>query len=160
MNQALLEQLVREAIRICQTGINAGQSPFGAVVARPDGEIVATAHNTVRATCDATAHAEINVLRRACHELGTIDLADHILASTCEPCPMCAAAIHWANIGTLVYGASIEDAASAGFRELPLPCAEIYARGESAIRIVPGVAAQQCAALFEAWSQGPFPNPY
>src|SRR5438105_711852 len=101
-----LERYTRAAIDICRAGIAAGQSPFGCVIVHPYERVIA-AHNTVWQTGDITAHAEIDCLRKACAALGTIDLSDCILISTTEPCPMCAAACHWARINTIYYGASI-----------------------------------------------------
>lgn len=152
--------LMQKAIEVATIGIAAGESPFGAVIATASGDEVCRAHNVVRASCDATAHAEIAVIRLACAKLGTVDLHGHILATTCEPCPMCASAIHWARLNAVVYGASIADAASAGFNELWLPAGELYARGRSGVQVHPGVLHDECAKLFEVWKFGPKPVPY
>ncbi len=88
--------------------------PFGAVVVLK-GEVIASGHNQVVSSHDPTAHAEIVAIRRASEKLGRFDLSDCEIYSTCEPCPMCYAAIHWAKIKRLVYGATREDAASIGF---------------------------------------------
>jgi len=88
--------------------------PFGAVIVK-DGEIIATAHNRVIESNDPTAHAEINVIRKASKLLGRFDLSDCEIYSQCEPCPMCFAAIHWAKMKTLYVGANRYDAADVGF---------------------------------------------
>lgn len=93
--------------------INDG-GPFGAVIVR-NGEIISCAHNEVVKTNDPTAHAEITALRKASSTLGRFDLSDCEIYSSCEPCPMCFAAIHWAKIKKLYYGASREDAANIDF---------------------------------------------
>ena len=90
--------------------------PFGAAVVTPDGRIFA-ASNTVLGDHDPTAHAEVNVIRKACAELGTHDLTGSILYTTCYPCPMCLGAIIWTNIKEVHYGATPQDAASIGFRD-------------------------------------------
>lgn len=154
------DALMRRAVAVCRRGILAGQSPFGAVVATWDGQIVSEAHNSVRAGCDPTAHAEVNAIRAAASRLRTIDLSGHVLFTTCEPCPMCAAAIHWARIDAVYYGARIEDAARAGFHELTLGCAELYRAGGSGVAVHADVLRAECAALFTAWQQGPRPEPY
>lgn len=151
---------MRAAIEVCETGVAAGQSPFGAAIGRNDGTLVATAHNTVRLTSDPTAHAEVNVIREACRRLGTIDLSGYILATTCEPCPMCAAAIHWARLEAVVYGATIEDAVEAGFDELSLECAKLYDLGGSGVKTHRGILQEECKALFRLWKEGPNPTPY
>lgn len=81
-------QLMQKAIKQARTGIREGQTPFGAVIANDRGEIIVEAHNTVRADCDSTAHAEINAIRSACQTVGGIDLSGHIMVTTCEPCPI------------------------------------------------------------------------
>jgi guanine deaminase len=71
----------------------------------------------VVATNDPTAHAEILAIRRASKELNSFDLSSCILFTTCEPCPMCFAAIHWARIPRMYYGCTREDAAEIGFSD-------------------------------------------
>jgi tRNA(Arg) A34 adenosine deaminase TadA len=83
-----------------------GEVPVGAVVVAPDGRIVARAGNRTRAAHDPTAHAEILALRAACAAAGSERLAGHALYVTLEPCPMCAAAISFARIARLYYGAA------------------------------------------------------
>ena len=83
-----------------------GEVPVGAVIAAPDGRIVAAAGNRTRELCDPTAHAEIVALRAACAAAGTERLPGHVLWVTLEPCAMCAAAIAAARIARLVYGAA------------------------------------------------------
>jgi len=97
--------------------------PFGCAIARGD-ELIAVAHNTVVATTDVTAHAEVNALRLACKTTGQIHLDGCVVATTCEPCPMCMAALHWARVETVYFGASIADADAAGFNELQVPAAD------------------------------------
>src|SRR5438105_5081837 len=108
---------LRLAIKKTRDGIQAGQSPFGSLIVK-DGKVVACTHNTVWATTDPTAHAEVNCIRAAAKALNSIDFKGSTLYSTTEPCPMCLAAIHWAKIDRVVFGATIADAASAGFAEL------------------------------------------
>jgi len=88
--------------------------PFGAVIVCK-GKIIAKAHNTVLKNNDPTAHAEINVIRQASKKTKKFDLSGCELYSTCEPCPMCFAAIHWARINKIYYGADSKDAAKIGF---------------------------------------------
>ena len=91
--------------------------PFGAVIIDKNGEIVSIASNTVLKDNDPTAHAEVNAIRKACEKLNTYDLKDYILYTSCEPCPMCLSAAIWANIKTIYYGCTKEDANSIGFRD-------------------------------------------
>ncbi len=82
-----------------------GEVPVGAVVVDPAGQVVAKAGNRTRELNDPTAHAEILALRAACAAAGSQRLPGHALYVTLEPCPMCAAAIGFARIARLYYGA-------------------------------------------------------
>ncbi len=90
--------------------------PFGAVIVR-EGVIIARGHNKVLKNNDPTCHAEIQAIRAACKALGTFDLNGCELYTSCYPCPMCLSAIIWANIKTVYYGNTAEDAAAIGFRD-------------------------------------------
>jgi guanine deaminase len=109
------EQFMREAIKEAEAGVRAGRGgPFGCVIVRR-GEIVARGNNRVTSTNDPTAHAEITAIREACQTLGTFALEDCELYTSCEPCPMCLAAIYWARIPRLYFGNTRADAAAIGF---------------------------------------------
>jgi len=146
------ERFLREAIRLSLDGMQAGAGgPFGAVVVR-DGEIVGRGSNRVTSTNDPTAHAEIVAIRDACTRLERFSLAGCQIYSSCEPCPMCLAAIYWARLDRLVYAATRADAAQAGFddahihREIPLPA---DARSLSTAQALQ----QEALVALEAWTQ-------
>src|SRR3989304_3950276 len=141
-------QLMKLAIEKCRQGIALGQSPFGCAIAR-DGSLLSCSHNTVVLSTDITAHAEVNAVREACREVGDIFLDGAIVATTCEPCPMCMAALHWARVNTVYYGATIADADAAGFNELQLPAAELLRLGGSRLKLVPKVLAKEWRQLFD-----------
>ena len=153
------ERLMRLAIEAAHQGIRAGQSPFGCAIAS-DAGVVAVAHNQVLATTDITCHAEVNAVRQACRAIGDVHLTGFTVATTCEPCPMCTAALHWARVGIIYYGASIADAAAAGFNELEVPAGELLRLGSSSVEIVPGVLAPECKELFREWAQNPAARSY
>lgn len=90
--------------------------PFGACIVK-EGIIIGKGSNQVLKNNDPTAHAEIMAIRDACNKLNSFDLKDCELYTTCFPCPMCLAAIIWANIKTVYYGNTKEDAAGIGFRD-------------------------------------------
>ncbi|HRX83365.1 MAG TPA: nucleoside deaminase [Pirellulaceae bacterium] len=144
--------LMQLAIDKAREGIEAGQSPFGCAIARGD-DLIAVSHNTVVATTDVTAHAEVNALRLGCKTTGQIHLEGCVVATTCEPCPMCMAALHWARVETVYFGASIADADSAGFNELQVPAAEVLKIGGSKVALVSGVLSAECRDLFQRWLQ-------
>ena len=124
-----------------------GEVPVGAVVVAPDGRIVARAGNRTRADRDPTAHAEILALRAACAALGSDRLPGHDLYVTLEPCPMCAAAIGFARIRRLFYGA--EDPKSGGVAHGP----RIFAHPQAHHRpeVYDGIAAEEAASLLRAF---------
>lgn len=146
--------LMRLAIDKCREGLAVGQSPFGCAIAR-DGKLLSCSHNTVVMTTDITAHAEVNAVREACREIGDILLEGAIVATTCEPCPMCMAALHWARVDTVYFGATIADADTAGFNELQLPAAELLRLGGSHLKLVSGVLSEECKRLFSEWNANP-----
>ena len=146
--------LMKLAIDKARAGIATGQSPFGCAIAR-DGQLLSCSHNTVVLTTDITAHAEVNALREACREVGDIFLTGAIVATTCEPCPMCMAALHWARVETVYFGATIADADEAGFNELRLPAAELLRLGRSELKLVPQLMAAECRRLFDDWLAKP-----
>ena len=147
-------ELMRLAIDKCRQGLALGQSPFGCAIAR-DGEILSCSHNTVVLTTDITAHAEVNAIREACRHTGNIFLDGAIVATTCEPCPMCMAALHWSRVEAVYYGATIADADSAGFNELQLPAAELLRLGGSKLKLIPKVLPEECKELFAEWKANP-----
>lgn len=133
------EELMQEAILLSIENVKQGGGPFGAVIAK-DGEIVATGVNRVTCECDPTSHAEVNAIRAASARLGTFNLSDCEIYSSCEPCPMCMGAIYWARLKKVYYANTKEDAKEIGFddsfiyEELALPYAERSLDYESLLR--------------------------
>lgn len=148
------ERWMSLAIEQARAGIASGQSPFGAVVVR-GGALVAGGHNEVWKRTDPTAHAEVVAIQRASAAIRTIDFRGCTMYTTCEPCPMCAAAIHWSNFDAVYFGATIDDAQRAGFRELTLAAADLYRQGRSGVKLASGVLQRECAALFGEWLSRP-----
>ena len=99
-----MEEALGEAERAAQLG----EAPIGAVVVAPNGDIVARGHNLTIAASDPTGHAEIIALRRACLKVKSERLPGYDLYVTLEPCAMCAAAISFARIRRLYFGATDE----------------------------------------------------
>lgn len=147
-------EFMRRAIAKAREGIAEGQTPFGACLVK-DGHVVAAEHNGVWATTDSTAHAEVQAIRAACRTLGTVDLSGAVIYSTCEPCPMCFSAIHWARISTIAFGARIEDARALGFSELTIPNETMKRQGGSPVEIVPDFLRDECLALFREFAARP-----
>ena len=146
MNPAFL----REAIRLSIEKMEGNEGgPFGAVIVR-GGQIVGRGWNRVTSTNDPTAHAEIVAIRDACSRLKTFSLAGCEIYTSCEPCPLCLAAIYWSRLDRIYYAASCDDAAAIGFddrtfyRELAKPAAE------RSVPMVQALRDEACVAL-QAW---------
>jgi len=138
------------AIEKAKQGIRKGQTPFAAAIVRKN-IIISCVHNIVWQKMDITAHAEINAIRLACKKLKTVDLSDCVIYSTCEPCPMCFSACHWAKISKIVYGTRIENARAAGFSELLISNQNMKKLGKSRIKIVKDFMPKENLLLFALW---------
>jgi tRNA(Arg) A34 adenosine deaminase TadA len=108
-------KFMREAIRLSFEKMRGNfGGPFGAVVVRKN-KIIGRGWNRVTSTNDPTAHAEISAIRDACKKLKTFRLDDCELYVSCEPCPMCLAAIYWARLRKVYYANTRKDAARIKF---------------------------------------------
>ena len=127
-----------------------GEVPVGAVVVGPGGDMIAQAGNRTRADLDPTAHAEVLAIRAACRLLGSERLIDCDLYVTLEPCPMCAAAISFARIRRLYWGAG--DPKSGGVEHGP----RVFSHPTCHHRpeLYPGIAEAESAALLAAFFAG------
>ena len=106
---------MEQAIALATENVTSGSGgPFGAVIVR-DGKVIATGVNRVTTTYDPTAHAEVTAIRNACAALKSFRLDGCEIYTSCEPCPMCLAAIYWAHCDAIFYGNTTRDAAEAGF---------------------------------------------
>lgn len=93
---------IRRTFELARTSVKNGNHPFGALLVR-QGQIVLEAENTVVADGDVTAHAELELVRKACRSLSPQVIGECTLYTSTEPCPMCAGGIFWAGITHLVY---------------------------------------------------------
>lgn len=153
------EEFMRHAIALSRRGMEAGAGgPFGAVVV-VGGKVVAEGWNQVTSTNDPTAHAEIVAIRRACTALGRYELKGATVYTSCEPCPMCLAALYWSRCDAVVYANDRVQAASIGFddellyREIPKP---IEARALPMRRLL----AAEALEVFRDWAAKPDKVPY
>lgn len=99
------EYYMQQALRESRAAFDEGEIPVGAVIVG-NGSIIARAHNNTERLQDVTAHAEMLAFTAATNFLGAKYLTDCTLYVTLEPCPMCAGAAGWTQIGRIVYGAS------------------------------------------------------
>ena len=125
--------------------------PFGAAIVK-DGKIISLAHNEVIKTNDPTAHAEIVAIRKATKLLGRFDLSDCEIYSTCEPCPMCYSAIHWAKMKTLYVGANRYDAADIGFDDQYIYDV-ILGKATNEQVATHNIDHEECLAPFKEWAK-------
>ena len=141
---------MQEAIALATENVATGRGgPFGAVVVR-DGEVIATGVNLVTASNDPTAHAEVTAIRNACKSLATFQLDGCDVYTSCEPCPMCLAAIYWARCRMIYYGNTATDAASVGFDDSVLYGEMKKPLSERSIPIVQ-MLPDEAWASFAAW---------
>ena len=152
MSKRVDERFMKFAIAKAKEGLESGQTPFGACIIK-NGEVVSCEHNIVWQSTDITAHAEIHAIRKACRKLNTINLSGCVIYSTCEPCPMCFSACHWANISRIVYGAKIEDAKEFGFSELFISNEKMKQIAKSSIEIIGDLLREESIELFNLWSK-------
>lgn len=135
------------ALRQAQMAADSGEVPIGAVVVCRD-RIVATGHNMTETLGDPTAHAEMIALTAACDAVGGKYLNDCTLYVTVEPCPMCAAALGWAQLGRLVYGASDP---KRGYSQFRMTDADGNATAKTLLhpktQITSGVLEERCSQL-------------
>lgn len=146
MGQALAEALAHLAE---QAG-----GPFGACLVKGD-EVLALTHNTVLKDRDPTSHAEMNAIRLAAAKLKTYDLSGCEIYTTTEPCPMCFAAIHWARLGRVIYGTTIQEVARLGFHEMTIGSQQMRTLGKSPVTIYPAFLLAECRQLLKIWEQIP-----
>ena len=146
------ENFMHEAIKLAEQGMQSGRGgPFGCVIVR-QGEIVGRGHNRVTSTNDPTAHAEITAIRDACASLETFQLTDCELYTSCEPCPMCLAAIYWARIPVVYYGNNRADAAAIGFDDEFIYQQVSLPPEKRAIKMTP-LLRDAAQMTFQAWAK-------
>ena len=105
---------LQQAIDLAIQSANEKGGPFGAVIVQ-NGTIIGRGYNQVTENCDPSAHAEIIAIRNACKTINNYRLENCIIYASCEPCPMCMSAIYWAHIPKVIYAATSQQAALAGF---------------------------------------------
>jgi len=143
---------MRRAIALALENVRTARGgPFAALVAK-HGSVIGEGANSVTATNDPTAHAEIVAIRAACRALGTFQLTDCELYTTCEPCPMCLGAIYWARPARVFYAGVAADAANAGFDDAFI-YEELRRPPESRRIPMTQVMREESLAIFAAWKQ-------
>lgn len=154
------EQMEREqkfilaAIELSREGMKSNDGgPFGCVIVKGD-EIVGRGNNRVTSTNDPTAHAEVVAIRDACKHLGTFQLDDCEIYTSCEPCPMCMGAIYWARPKKVYYANTRSDAAAIGFDDSLIYGELILPLNQRKIAIE-CIGRDEAIKVFEEWNNKP-----
>ena len=152
-------KFMKKAIRLSIANVEKGKGgPFGAVIVK-DGKVIARGANSVTSTNDPTAHAEVVAIRKACKILKTYQLTGCEIYTSCEPCPMCLAAIYWARPDRIYFANSKEDAAAINFddkliyEEIAKPISERKIFTQQLLR-------DEALAAFRKWETSPFKIEY
>ena len=140
------EHCMRLALEEAVRSREKGGKPFSSLLVK-DGQVVGRAHNRALQDSDPTSHAELNLVRSYCIENRTADLRGYTLYASCEPCAMCASAIAWANVSTVVFGADHSDIAGVPSDSPHLSCQEVIERFGGFVQVVPHVLREESAAL-------------
>jgi tRNA(Arg) A34 adenosine deaminase TadA len=155
------KKFMRAAIKEAKKASARGDYGIGAVIVK-DGKIIARAGETLKSKPDpVTGHAEIGAIRKACKKLKSGYVEGGILYSTHEPCPMCSAAVYWAKVGKVVYGASRQDmidhmnskgSQKFAWRQIDISCKDILGKSipNLNIEVVEGFMREDCLELFDS----------
>jgi tRNA(adenine34) deaminase len=133
------QRLLRAAIALSARARDAGNQPYGALLADAEGRVLLEACNTQVAERDVTAHAELNLVRAASRRFDCDTLAACTVYASGEPCPMCAGALYWSGVGRVVFGLSIESMTALGgvdADELLLHAADVLASGMRPVEVI------------------------
>ena len=152
------DQFMSLAIDTAISNVHSGGGPFGAVIAFGD-QLIAVGANRVTSTNDPTAHAEIVAIREACRLRSSFELRGCEIYTSCEPCPMCLAAIHWARIDRVFFSASASDAAASGFDDEVLYAELARPHPERRIPIA-SMLRERALEPFQAWQSAADRTPY
>lgn len=140
--------VMKRAIELAKASFNAGDYAVAAVIVKGD-EIIAEAATTIKSEHDPTAHAEMNVIRKAAKVLGSKDLKECYLYTTYEPCPMCASAAVWARMQGIVYGASRLDQTENAPWRVMISAEEILEHGTPTLELHPEFMREECKKLLD-----------
>ena len=152
--------LLRRAIELAARARAHGNHPFGALLADPDGNVLAEAENTVLTGHDVTGHAELNLVRLAFPKFPATVLAAATLYTSTEPCAMCAGGIYWSGISRVVYGLAetgLADLAGVDPKNptLDLPCRIVLGAGQRAIEVIGPLLVEEATAVHAGfWNAG------
>jgi len=140
------EHFLRQAFAVAAQAREQGNHPFGAVLVHR-GTVVLSAGNTVNTDGDCTRHAELNLVSAASTKFDRESLAGSTLYASTEPCAMCAGAIYWSGIGSVVFGCSAHVLARFADGSLIIPCRNVLQQGRRSVRVIGPLLEDEGAAL-------------
>jgi tRNA(Arg) A34 adenosine deaminase TadA len=152
-------QHLRTAIEIAQNAREHGNHPFGAILVDENNQVLLRAENTVITGNDCTGHAETNLMRLASQHFSAEKLSTCTLYTSTEPCAMCAGAIHWGNVGRVVFALSevdLYEMVGPSPEHLLLPSREVFGRSGRRVEVVgpaPELDMEARAVHEEFWSK-------
>jgi guanine deaminase len=147
------------AIALSLENVRSGEGgPFAAVVVK-NGRIIAEGTNRVTSANDPTAHAEIVAIREACRVVGSFQLSDCEIYTSCEPCPMCVGAIYWARPAKVYFANTAEDAAAIGFDDALISSELLRPGNQRRIPFLP-LMQKEAQEAFREWERKKDKIPY
>lgn len=143
-------QAMRLAISAARQARAAGDTPFGATLVSPEGDIVHTSHNRQNSSNDCTAHAELVLVREVTAQHGAQELKGATVFASGEHCAMCSGAMFWAGISRVVYAATTQDISEAlGGPSLPVRCAQVLGEAQPAVKVEGGLLREDAVAALQ-----------
>ncbi len=155
MNEIYLQHL-RQAIAVARRSREHGNHPFGAILVDENNMVLLEAENTVNTERDCTGHAETNLIRLASRQFDPATLRKCTLYTSTEPCAMCAGAIHWGQVGRVVFGLSEEGlyniaGAHPDNETMRLPCREVFARSSRPVEVIGPLLEEEAKTVHEGF---------
>jgi len=135
VNNDVHERFARQAIELARQASEAGNHPLGALLVL-DGDVVASAQNTVVTDRDPTAHAETNLVSRAIRQLSAEQIRRSVLYTSCEPCAMCVGKMYWAGIRSVAYAFPAQELAKLAGGSFLIPCRDLFAKAVDPVTVI------------------------
>ncbi|MBI1879081.1 MAG: nucleoside deaminase [Chloroflexi bacterium] len=155
MQETHIEHL-RRAIAVARRARKHGNHPFGAILVDENNGVLLEAENTVKTERDVTGHAETNLIRKASQQFDPETLRRCTLYTSTEPCAMCSGAIHWGQVGRVVFGLSEEGlytliGSQPNIEAMRLPCREVFARCGRPVEVIGPLLEDEAKVVHEGF---------
>jgi len=147
------EAFIRHSIVLAKQAKEKGNNPFGACLVK-DGEILLNAENTIRSDRDPTKHAESNLVSLAAQVLDPKTIEECTLYTSTEPCAMCAGAIYWSGVRTVVFGCSNDRLQTLAGRSIAISSRDIYATAAKPMEVIGPVLEEEAVRVHQNFWNG------